>query len=263
MGVPVVGALAAAAAGFFVPYGQAAHLAGSYTVGEEAPSYAYRAPFVVADQLANRDLDNVIGDRVGVHAVQTPEQPNQYTSLVIRRGWFQGYEAVQVIRPPLVGAHANTSTACRFAPEHGLRLGGGTPGNNLDRAISLARPFSLWHDNDAYGYCDGEDPVVVVPLKTVAGFWPVVTERPDGVALYRGGELTIHAADAVPADVQGPTYPRSIAEQQRASSLATGTFSDWLFKRAGYDTAGRRRRPTMRMTATRTSPTGAMRSTSP
>ena len=233
VGVPIV-----TIGGFLLSWAQQAQLAGSYTSSDQLPSYEYRAPFVVADQLANRDLDDVIGDRVGVHAVQSPEQPNQYTSLVIRRGLFEGYEAVQVIKPPLVGAKNQTSNACRFDEGHKLRLDGALPTNNLEYHLSFKRPFSYWSDNDAYGYCDGTEAVVVVPLKRLGGFWPVLTDRPDGVAIYRNGVLTTYGADEVPADVVGPTYPRSIAADQRAASVASGSLADWFFKRAGFDTAG-------------------------
>lgn len=223
---------------FVAPYWQANRYAGSIQESTTHIDYQYRAPFVVAEQLANRDLDQVIGDRVGAHAVQTAERPGQYTSLVVRRGFMQGYEAVQVIQPPLVGSQSSTSTACLMDTSHTLKLDGWTPWNDLGRAISFQRPLSWWNEKDVYGLCAGETPVVVVPLTTLDGFWPLLTERPDGVAVYTGGEVTIHAADAIPADLPGPTYPRSLAAAQRESSLASGGFWDYWFNRVGYDTAG-------------------------
>lgn len=223
---------------FLLPYFQATTYARSYERSDSVPSYQDRAPFVVADQLSNRDLDDIIGDRVGVHAVQSAEQPNQYTTLVIRRGLFEGYEAVQVIRPPVVGAAGENSQACRFAPEHKLRLDGAVPWNNLERALSFKRPFVFWDDSDAYGICHHETAAVVVPLKRWGGTWPVMVAKPAGVAVYMNGEVTVHDADEVPAELAGPTYPRSIAAKQREASLATGSFADWIFNRAGYDTAG-------------------------
>ncbi len=238
-GIVVAAGLLVAGLGFtLLPYAKASALAGTYERIDTVPGYQDRAPFVVAEQLSNRDLDEVIGDRVGVHAVQSADQPNQYTTLVVRRGWFQGYEAVQTIRPPLVGAGSESSSACKFQPEHGLRLGGAVPSNNLARAIAFQRPFALFDEDDAYGFCDGDEPVVVVPLKRLGGIWPVVVEKPAGAAVYRGGELTILDSDEIDESIIGPTYPRSIAAQQREASLASGTFMDWLFKRAGYDTAG-------------------------
>ncbi|WP_040283730.1 hypothetical protein [Tessaracoccus massiliensis] len=229
-----------AVAWVLISWSQQTQLVGSFTTSDEIPSYEYRAPFVVAEQLANRDLDNVIGDRVGAHAVQSADNPNQYTSLVIRRGWLEGYAAVQVIQPPLVGARNQTSNACHFDPSHKLRLDGFAPNNNLGYSLSFKRPFSFWDVSDSYGLCDGDEPVVVVPLKKLGGFWPVVTARPDGVAVYRGGELSVYGADEVPAELDGPTYPRSLAAQQRGASTASGSFADWIFKRAGFDTAGGR-----------------------
>lgn len=223
---------------FLMPYFRASVYAATYEQSETVPSYQDRAPFVVANQLSNRDLDDVIGDRVGVHAVQSAEQPNQYTTLVIRRGLFEGYEAVQVIRPPVVGAAGDASEACRFDGDHKLRLDGFVPWNNLERAISFKRPFAFWADEDAYGICDGDKAGVVVPLKRWGGTWPLMVEKPAGVAVYSDGEVTVYDAGALPADLSGPTYPRTIAAKQRQASLATGSFSDWIFNRAGYDTAG-------------------------
>ncbi|MDO4784214.1 MAG: hypothetical protein Q3997_03910 [Propionibacteriaceae bacterium] len=230
--------LSAIALILIAPYWQEHAYSRSIAESTVRQDYHYRAPFVVAEQLANRDLDQVIGDRVGAHAVQTPDQPNQYTSLVLRRGFLQGYEAVQVIHPPLVGSQSSTSTACIMDEGHTLRLGGSAPWNDLSRAISFQRPWSLWQKSDSYGYCDGETPVVVVPLTTLDGFWPVVTQRPDGVAIYARGEVTVYPADAVPAELPGPTYPRSLAATQRESSVAAEGFWDYWFSRAGYDTAG-------------------------
>lgn len=237
-GVLLVGAALVAAGVFLLPWFRASSLTQSYTSSDTVPSYQDRAPFVVANELSNRDLDDIIGDRVGVHAVQSAQAPGQYTTLVIRRGLFQGYEAVQTITPPLLGAGQSTSTACRFDEAHSLRLDGGIPSTNLDRAIGFLRPFAFWDETDTYGYCDGDEPVVVVPLKRYGGVWPAMTERPAGVAVYRGGQVTTYDADAVPDDLVGPTYPRSIAAAQREASRATGSFSDWVFKRAGFDTGG-------------------------
>lgn len=232
--------LSAIAMILIAPYWQEHAYSRSIAESTTRQDYHYRAPFVVAEQLANRDLDQVVGDRVGAHAMQTPDQPNQYTSLVLRRGFLQGYEAVQVIRPPLVGSQSSTSTACIMDAGHTLRLGGNAPWNDLSRAISFQRPWSLWDKSDSYGYCDGETPVVVVPLTALDGFWPVVTQRPDGVAVYTKGEVTVYPAEAVPAHIPGPTYPRSLAATQRESSVASEGFWDYWFSRAGYDTAGER-----------------------
>lgn len=234
----LVGVVVVGLGAFLLPWAKDRQLADSYATGDTVPSYRDRAPFVVANQLSNRDLDEIIGDRVGVHAVQSAEQPNQYTTLVVRRGWFQGYEAVQEIRPPLVGASGRASSACRFDGDDRLRLGGGAPSNNLGRAISFQRPFAFWDEGDSYGFCDGDVPVAVVPLQRWGGVWPVMTPHPAGVAVYRDGELTVHDPDAVPDDVIGPTYPRSIAARQRDASTALGTLADWVFNRVGFDTAG-------------------------
>ncbi len=94
-----------------------------------------------------------------------------------------------------------------------------------------------WSVDDAYGICDKEGtPWVVVPLKKQVG-WAVVTERPAGVALYNGSTGSLEVHDDAPEWVNGVTYPMSLAEKQRESGTAQGTWMQWWRNLIGWKTA--------------------------
>lgn len=200
------------------------------------PTYAPRAPFVLAEALADRDMQGLVGDRQEVNHLADEE--GLYTALVNRRGFAKGYEAVQVIDPAVLGA-SPASTHCSFDPAAGLRAGGNLPWNNLKRAVRAeVSPLLRMNTGDAYAYCDGDKPVVVWPVTKLSGWAPVI-DVPAGVVLYDGhsGEITHHAE--VPDQIPGPSYPLSVAEAQREATTTSGSIADWIFNRVGYeDTTG-------------------------
>jgi hypothetical protein len=123
---------------------------------------------------------------------------------------------------------------CRFSDVADARLGGSF-GHNLGRLISEQRRWVRFVGDDAYAYCDGATPMVVVPLTRQVGLF-VVTERPVGVAVYNGATGAVDIVDR-PTGVPGPTYPRSLAARQREATHGMSGFADWWFDRSGWDAA--------------------------
>jgi hypothetical protein len=202
-------------------------------------SFTERVPFDVADAVSDRSLGDTLGNSTGT--VKAIPMSNEYTTSVIRRGIFQGYESVQTMRLPLFGA-ANTNndvTFCKYSESAGLRLGGMGLNNNLNmRILQQTSPSTLLDASDAVAYCKAKDePVLYVPLtKLEGGLFP--HRVPAGVAVYNGktGVLTIEK-DVRNAPV--PVYPMSLAKDQREALAAGNGFMDHYFKRAGFETTAK------------------------
>ena len=207
------------------------YYASTTTSSDAAPTFGQRAPFNVAQAQARPNLGDVSGEVVDT--TYLPERGG-YSTLVQRRGsHLVGYEVVLDQTIPLAGGRGQ-GTTCRFDHRAGRRDGGWF-GHNLARAINDRRRGVTYEHADLYAYCDGQTPIVVVPLKRQVG-WLVVTERPAGVALYNGhtGKVTLRATAA---GVPGPAYPLSLAAKQRQALTASGGYWDYRAGRSGYETS--------------------------
>lgn len=197
---------------------------------DAVPTLAGRAPYQVGVAQARPNLGDTTGD-----ITDTTYLPGEdrYASLVERRGWLSGYEAALTQQIPLQGRGA-ADQKCQFDKNQAGDRVSGWFSHNLGREISQHQRWLRFSGDDAYAYCDDDTPMVVVPLKRQVGIL-VVTEKPAGVALYNGrtGELTITADTS---KVPGPSYPLSLAKQQREATAGMGSFADWLFNRAGWET---------------------------
>lgn len=202
-------------------------------------SFTERVPFDVAEAVSDRSLGDTLGNSTGT--VKAIPMSNEYTTSVIRRGIFQGYESVQTMKLPMYGA-ANTNndvTFCKYSESAGLRLGGMGLNNNLGmRIYQQTSPSTLLDSSDAIAICKAKDePVLYVPLtKLDGGLFP--HRVPAGVAIYNGktGELKIEN-DVRNAPV--PVYPLSLARDQREALVAGNGFMDFFFKRAGFETTAK------------------------
>lgn len=197
--------------------------------GDPVPQVSLRAPYGVANAQARPNLGGNPGD-----LVDTTYIPNQdhYTSLVLRRGTFSGYSTILDQKIPLTG-RGNATRTCDFSPQADMRMDGNL-GHNLGRYINadLGRGLS-WSSSDVYGYCQGDTPMVVVPLTEQDG-WAIVTEKPAGAAIYNGktGALSLRTnLKGIP----GPSYSLDLAAHQRESAVAIGGFSDWWWNRTGWE----------------------------
>jgi len=220
---------------FVLPYQVNRAYLGSVDKTTSVPDFEERAPFDVANQVAKRNLEDITGNAQNTKSLADVGENGSWNTLVVRRGIGSGYEASQELNVPLYGEVPKSSIdLCSFSTDATLRLDGVLPGNNLNRAILNATgPSTYFTDTDAYSYCDGKTPMVVAPLKAMkGGFTPHWV--PAGAAVYNGktGVLSI-VRDT--ADLPGPVYPASLAEQQRTAYNAGGSYADYLFGRFGYE----------------------------
>ena len=207
---------------------------------EEAPAgdldFRQRVPYDVATAMSARNLGDTTGDTTGsIKALPAEGDHGQYTTSVIRRGFAQGYESTQTLSPKLIGsAGAQDVQFCDFGDSATLRLGGGMPRNNLGRAIMWrTSPSTLIDTDDALVRCEDGTPMVYVPLTKLDGSIFLPKRIPGGVAVYNGetGDLQIHKE----LETDLPLYPQSVARNQREALTRTGSFTDWIFGRSGYE----------------------------
>ncbi|RKS04671.1 hypothetical protein DFP74_0231 [Nocardiopsis sp. Huas11] len=212
---------------FAAPYQRTREYAESIEVVSDAPpEFSERAPYPVAQAQARSNLGAYPGE-IGRTGYLSDEE--LFTTAVVRRGLFAGYEATLQQSVPFQGR--GEGEACEFAEAADARVGG-MLWANLAREINQERRWVRFSEDDVYSFCDGDTPKVVVPLTRQTGLF-AVTLRPAGVAVYDGstGDLSF----AAEADVPGPSYPITLAERQRASSSAMDGFGAWIAGRAGWE----------------------------
>lgn len=191
------------------------------------PELAERAPYSVSAAQVRPNLGDIPGNTQETTFVPVNEK---FATLVEKRGSFTGYETL--LEQQIGESGRNTPTQCRFDAAADRRFGG-LFANSLGRYINTHQRWVNWEESDAYGYCDGDVPMVVVPLTEQEGFL-IITEKPAGVALYNGKTGALEIRDNAKG-IPGPSYPLSLAADQRASSAAMGGFWDWVWSRAGWE----------------------------
>jgi hypothetical protein len=198
-------------------------------ISGSVPSFNQRAPYQIAVAQARPNLGDSPGDIADTSYLAGSDK---FTTLVKRRGLLSGYQTLLSQQIPLTGRGSGSS--CDFDGDGADARISGFFAHNLGRKISKERRWVRFTGEDTYGYCDGATPKVVVPLKRQVGIF-TVTERAAGVAIYDGktGKITF---SRTAKDIPGPAYPLSLAAKQRESTHALGSYGDWFFGRAGWDT---------------------------
>lgn len=198
------------------------------------PSFDERTAWEVARNRVASDKGDLVG-AVGTPTYLPEEQV--FTTLVNGNPFTAGYAGVV---EQTLGADGSTSArTCQFGDgtgKNGYRLGGKFDGS-LAREIAHQQRHLVIDDEDAYGYCDGDTAVAVVPLKKQTGFYPV-TLVPAGVAVYTAEDGVKLVDDPAEAGIPGPVYPDSLAARQREALKAhDSTLWTWLRGRAGFEEA--------------------------
>lgn len=233
--------LAAAYPFVFGQYARAKAYAGLATKDDTTvTSYQDRAPWLVANNLAARDQGDNVGSlgRVAYVPQADSKGTSRYSTIITGRSavGMQGYQSIRQFNLPSVGQlRSGMSTSCLVPSEMGMRLGSFWPQRSLERAIHNKAPLSHFDEADAYGYCAGDKPVIVVPLTRWSGFL-VPTRVPAGAAVYSVDGLQILSGDElVKQKIEGPTMPSSLSKDRRQGLRGTGSWADWWSARSGYD----------------------------
>lgn len=117
-------------------------------------------------------------------------------------------------------------TECTFTGRWNInRAINGAHGNSLSNLLAATYPQYYWTESDVWGYCKGNEPIVVFPVERQVRFQDRVLDTPAGVIIVTGsssGKPQLrYEPDAV--NLPGPVYPTTIADQQlNASSWSVG-----------------------------------------
>ncbi len=130
------------------------------------------------------------------------------------------------LQQPLGGVAEWTGTGdakqCEFDGDYAIdRAFAGTRSNSLINLLAERYPALVWDISDVWGYCNGKEPIVVVPMtkqvrhanRTVDTFGGLVTVRGD-----RGQTKLTYLASAKPGEFPGPVYPASLVAKQRVDT---------------------------------------------
>ncbi len=124
---------------------------------------------------------------------------------------------------------------CLFTGDYALdRAFGGGHGNALDNLLAEKYPGFRWQFSDVWGYCDGDEPIVVVPVTEQIYFKDRTVDAAAGIIIVRGdhgGVKLQYESTVKPGEYPGPVYPESLVAQQRKQS-------EWAAGRKNYNRGG-------------------------
>ena len=130
-------------------------------------------------------------------------------------------------------------SVCRFEGKYDLtRAFDGDRGNSLPNMLADRFPTMRWDIGDVWGYCDGDKPVVVVPMTKPVLWMDRTVDTAAGIVLVEGdnGNLKLtHQATVKAGDYRGPVYPGTmVAEQRNQAKWAAGRKNHEKYS-FGYD----------------------------
>jgi len=109
---------------------------------------------------------------------------------------------------------------CRFEDDYKIdKAYGGLWGKNLTNAIAGKYPSFNYNESDMWGYCDGAEPIIVVPGVTLTGTDVRTIDQSAGVVTIKGSKggqpaITL-LTDVKAGDFPGPVYAQRLVDQQR------------------------------------------------
>lgn len=194
---------------------------------EPMPTFEQRAPFSQAKILLNRN-------KGGVQTVSGDVNPTflgggQWS--IILDGDGTGLKASGVVIWDGQGETNDNFTRCQF--EGSTSALSGSLWNNLVRELRFVHGVGAFdiETNDAYGYCDGETAVMVVPVTRYVGVAPAKRVFA-GAAIVRSSDNIEFIENVEAGTIPGPVYPESlIMEVEAANGARTGSFGDIWFIR--------------------------------
>lgn len=117
---------------------------------------------------------------------------------------------------------SSETTDCKFEGKYALdRAFGGERGNSLPNLLAERFPALRYNESDVWGYCDGDEPIVVIPTTKQIQFKDRTVDTTGGLIIVRGqdGQVKLtHVGNAKSGDYPGPVYPMSLVERQRETS---------------------------------------------
>ncbi|MFE3190359.1 hypothetical protein ACFXHA_15200 [Nocardia sp. NPDC059240] len=133
-----------------------------------------------------------------------------------------------------------TATQCTFTGDYGIdRAFGGSRKNSLNNLLRERFPLIGFDPSDVWGYCDGKEPIVVIPVTTPMPWTHGTVTAPAGVILVRGdhGHTRLDYRREVEAGaLPGPVYPKSLSRFQRDETKWVAGRENMNRNHFGFDT---------------------------
>lgn len=231
IGIALVGFATVAISAVSIGYWKdRAYLTSVDTTPVFAPDYKTRGAFVAARAQAQTSI-TINGELQNTKYLATS---NTFTTPVRLRGPISGYG--EVITQTQQATGETTRSSCTFDSTANKRLGGWL-WSSLNREVLWATgPLKAINSkHDLSFYCDGATPIVTIPVVTMTGTFPPITV-PAGVVTYNGRTgNTTYLPEVALSELPTPVYPISIAQRQRASTLAKGSIIDYWLRKVGFE----------------------------
>ena len=111
-------------------------------------------------------------------------------------------------------------TECLFSGDYGIdRAFDGSLGNSMMNLVNDRFGRLLFDTDDVWGYCDDEEPVVVMPAQHQVHYKQRTVTTAAGVVIVRGspsgGAVLEYRPTVRVGELPGPVYPSSLVEAQR------------------------------------------------
>lgn len=168
-------------------------------------------------------LGKKTGDKSGVNLM--PETVTYLYNKDTVGGKWSGIRDGSEKRNPLYGVvewnGQGDPTECFFnRNDYNInRAFNGTYSNSLVNLISERYRQYFWDNNDMWGYCDGDKPVIVIPMKREISYNVRTVETAAGVLIMRGSQSGDPSFDfhenIKEGELPGPVYPASLVTKQR------------------------------------------------
>ncbi|MCB9834405.1 hypothetical protein H6792_00025 [Candidatus Nomurabacteria bacterium] len=116
----------------------------------------------------------------------------------------------------------SNTTNCKFEGRYALdRAFGGERGNSLPNLLAERFPTVRYEQSDVWGYCNGDEPIVVIPTTKQIRFKDRTVDTAGGLIIVQGqgGQVKLtYIREVKPSEYPGPVYAMSLVERQREMS---------------------------------------------
>ncbi|MEC3915296.1 hypothetical protein [Nocardia sp. CDC160] len=133
------------------------------------------------------------------------------------------------------------ATQCTFTGDYGIdRAFGGARRNSLKNLLRERFPLIGYDPSDVWGYCDGKEPIVVVPVTMPMAWTHGTVTAPAGVITVRGdhGHVELdYLTDVTAGTLPGPVYPKSLTAYQREQTKWVAGRENMNRNHFGFDPA--------------------------
>jgi hypothetical protein len=118
-------------------------------------------------------------------------------------------------------------TTCRFTGKWSInRSFGGSNMADMPDYLAQQYPGLRWNIHDTWGYCDGAEPVVIIPVTKIIRWMDRSVNTAAGIIIVTGDNGKTHLAyrpDVKPGELPGKVYPKTLVDTQLAEvSWAAG-----------------------------------------